>query len=328
MKNIAKITIIIILLSLFGFGFSAPVKNALSAQCYYPFQRIDLEEIYNGSVCQGYFQVYYFPVVSDGRQYTITLHTINGEQKLYASRYKDEVDELSDLMSWACNDDHCDSSTQYNADTRIVTFRSPSGEDGYYSWFAVYGNVGGNYQIGVSNNGTLQFLTSGTFTPAAPNYSNTSSANTQPAQSSSEIPSIAWKTMAPENVFNSDDTGWTSAGYNDGAWQETHLPDWRWYCDNCYKKYRGTFELSSTVSGLKLTFASDDGLWLYANGQFLGHWGADSKTNLMCVNYDGCANNQKVADIPLANLVSGKNIISAVIYNGGGGQYFNLQISK
>jgi hypothetical protein len=322
MKNLAKITIISLFFALLASGAAIPIKTE-AAQCYYPFQRVELDEIYNNSSCAGYFQVYYFPVVTDGRQYTITLHTISGEQKLYASRLKNEVDELNDLLNWVCNDDHCDSSTSVNIDTRIVSFRSPSGDPVYYSWFAVYGSTAGQYQIGISNNGVMQFVTSGTLTPPAPAPSPTPVPSTVPTASG--IQSIVWKVAPSEQLFESNASDWTSAGYNDAAWKNVGLSDGNWYCNNCFVKYRGTVDLSSAASA-RLSFSSDDGLWLYVNGEFKGHWGGDSANTSMCVNNSGCANDQRVDDIVINNLVSGKNVISAVVYNGGGGAYFNVQV--
>lgn len=322
MKNIAKFVLISIIFALFLIG--VPYKNeANSASCYYPFQRIDLEEVYNGSVCQGYFQVYYFPVITDGRKYTITLHSIKGRQMLYASRYKNEVDELSDLQSWLCDDDHCDSSVKIDEKTKIVNFYSPQNEPAYYSWFAVYGTDASEYQIGVSNGGVFQFKTTGNFEPA-PQVTNATS-----VKSTGSVPVISWKTLNTETNLNLSDTSWTSAGFNDGAWKNETLPKRSgWDCDNCYKRFRGTFELGEIAQDLKLGFASDDGIWVYINGQFMGNWGGTSPANLLCVNQGGCANNINVPDIKMNNLVQGKNVISLVVYDGGGGEYVSAWIKR
>lgn len=322
MKNLAKITIILFLFGLIAVGFSISAKKTEASQCFYPFQRIELEEVYNGSVCQGYFQVYYFPVITDGRKYTITLRRIEGEQKLYASRYKNEVDDLSDLSGWYCDDDHCDSSTQVNVDTKIVTFRSPTGEEGYYSWFAVYGSTAGKYQIGVSNNGLMQFVLSNEpQTPPNPQPP------FDPSNSGNDGSEISWRGSATEAGFMPFDFNWTSLDYADGAWQSVKLPDRNWNCDDCFKRFRGTFNLSSVPSDLKASFSSDDGIWLFINGISLGRYGAN-RGEWLCVNNFACGNNKKVADIPLTNLRAGKNVISAVVYDGGQGEYFDLQIKR
>ena len=164
--------------------FIYDAKSQVSAsECYNPFMLIDkMDESYNNSVCEGNFQVYFFPVVADGRKYTITLHSIDGEQKLFASRYKNKVDTLGSVLSWSCNSPSCDSSTEVGENTRIVAFASPTGEESYYSWFAVYGETASKYQIGVSNNGVLMYIATSAYTPVpnsyAPNNTDNSSTPT------------------------------------------------------------------------------------------------------------------------------------------------------
>lgn len=318
---------VIIFLAIFlpvaaGFCVYGATREALAASCYSPFQRIDLEEVYNGSVCQGNYQVYYFPVVTDGRQYTITLRTISGEQKLYASRYKNDVAKLSRVLNWNCYGPHCDSSTEANATTRFVTFQSPAGDPDYYSWFAVYGTTESRYQIGLSNNGVKQFASGANYVspPANPPQP------VWPAGDTGALPAVAWKTLSTENSFSIYDISWTNTSYADNGFQDISLPNSGWNCNNCYRRYRGTFDLNDLSRTIKAYVESDDGVWLYVNGAFLGHWGA-STGQLRCVNhFFGCELNDSVNDIALTNLIRGKNVISAVVYDGGGGEFFKLEL--
>jgi len=298
--------------------------EADASQCYYPNMFIDrVDEVYNHSVCGGNFQLYYFPVIADGRKYTITLNSIDGDQKLYASRYKPEVDDLNDLLNWACNDDHCDSAIRITDKTKVVTFTSPTGEESYYSWFAVYGIGSGTqrYQIGISNNGVLanQTLVN---TNVAVNtntntITNTNTTNNYLALTS--VPNATWRYLAPQSSIDLSDISWTSIAYNDSNWTVGGVPDWgNWKCDDCYKQYRGTFDLTTVPNNLKLKISADDGLWLYVNGAFIGHWGASGGTDkLHCVNNILCPKNDKLDPILLTNLQTGKNVISAVVYDGG-----------
>jgi hypothetical protein len=326
MNKYNKITIFftIFLFAIAGFFVYSAINRVSAASCFFPFQRIDLDEIYNGSVCQETFQVYYFPVTSDGRSYTITLRSLEGEQKLYASRYKNEVDELSDLQSWFCNDDHCDSSVQINANTKIVNFRAPVGDPDYYSWFAVYGINAGKFQIGVSDNGVLQFATGENNNSAVI----TAPSNTPPADTP-EVPSIVWKTGATISDYNFSNIGWTAIDYNDGSWSDISMPDKNsWNCEKCYREYRGTFNLDSVPNNLKMSFVSDDGLRIYVNGQIVGSWGAKDRDGVGCVNNYGCIIMAEIGDVVLNNLVKGKNVISVLVINGAQGGYFDFKLKK
>jgi len=292
--------------------------KAEAGGCYSPFQYIDkTEEVYNRSICEKNFQVYYFPVIADGRKYTITLHNLVGDQKLYASRYKGEVDNTDKLLNWHCKGYHCDSATSYG-DTKFVTFAAPEGESDYYSWFAVYGTTAGRYQVGVSNSGVMQLVSADDSSVSNTTYATYGSADVPP--------SINWKTIPPSSVYNFSNNYWTSIYFDDGDWSNMALPDRGWGCEHCYRAYRGTFYLDTAPNNLKMQFASDDGLQIFINGQSIGSWGARDKDSDGCVNNNDCAVNISVGDIPLTNLVRGKNTISAFVVNGPHGSYFDFKL--
>ena len=319
---------IIVFLAIFcalsvGIFITDAKRQAKAETCYDPFLYIDkMDEIYSHSVCKGNFQVYYFPVIADGRKYTITLHNIEGKQKLYASRYKNKVDNLDSILNWQCNTPSCDSSAQIGAKTRIVSFRAPSGEPSYYSWFAVYGTSASKYQVGVSNNGVLKLIIS------ANSNGKIESNSTTPDVATNTWSSVKWKATPIENFQNFNNTSWTQISFNESGWEEISLPDKDWGCDNCYRRYRGTFNLETVPNNLKMQFSSDDGLWLYVNGKFIGHWGANDVNEQKCVNGGICFYNEGVEDILLDNLVKGKNVISAIVVDGGSDEYFNLNLKQ
>ncbi|MFC1612295.1 hypothetical protein ACFL29_00390 [Patescibacteria group bacterium] len=333
MKKFSKILLFLAIFCVISAGIFIydAHSQAKAEQCFYPFMYIDdMDAVYNHSLCEGNFQVYYFPVIADGRNYTITLHTIEGKQKLYASRYKDKVDNLSSILNWSCYHPSCASETDTSASVKFITFQTPSGEPAYYSWFAVYGETAGRYQIGISNSGVLQFVTAGSFTPENGYNDNGSNGYNNVGGYTDELvgdlSSINWKAENPKDSHSFGNISWTSTSFNDSFWDTINLPDKNWGCDDCYKQYRGTFYLDNIPSGLKLHIESDDGVWLYVNHYYIGHWGSDDPRRLLCANGPTCGNNEEVDDIPLTNLRTGKNVISAVVLDSGFGEYFNVSL--
>ncbi len=328
MNRTGKIIIFLTALTVVAAGIFAYKTKAEAASCYSPFQYIDkTDEVYNRSICENNFQVYYFPVVADGRKYTITLHDLGGGQKLYASRYKREVDDMDKLSNWRCQGYHCDSAAGYG-NTKFVTFTAPAGEPDYYSWFAVYGISAGRYQIGISNNGVINLVSAD-----VPAVSNTPAISNAPYATynpflTNDPPSIVWKTISPADNYVFSDNYLTNVYFDDSAWSLKTLPDRGWGCEHCYRAYRGTFYLDAIPDNLKMSFVSDDGLQIFVNGQSAGSWGSRDKNSEGCVNNNGCVVNISVSDISLANLVKGKNIISAFVTNGPYGSYFDLNLKK
>ncbi len=321
MLKLGKIALFLAIFAVFAAGIFAYKTKAEAASCDSPFQYIDkTDEVYNRFICDKNVQVYYFPVVSDGRKYTITLKDLSGDQKLYASRYKGEVDKIDNLLNWRCKGYHCDSATSYG-DTKFVTFAAPEGERDYYSWFAVYGATAGRYQVGVSNGGVIQFASADN-----PVISNTSNIAYN-SYLTGDLPSIVWKTMPLASNYSFFNNYWTSIYFNDNDWSYISLPDNGWGCEHCYRAYRGTFYLDAVPSNLQMHFASDDGAQIFVNGQSIGNWGGQNKDGAGgCVNNSNCAANINIGDIPLTNLVKGKNVISAFVVNGPHGSYFNFNL--
>ncbi len=103
----------------------------------------------SGSVCEKTFQQYHFPVIADGRTYTVTVTPVSGNPDLYASRKQEDIDNLSDILHWdqTCplGSDYCASSTNPGQVSELVTFTAPTDGDNYEHWFSVYGKDGDDH---------------------------------------------------------------------------------------------------------------------------------------------------------------------------------------
>jgi Tol biopolymer transport system component len=98
---------------------------------------------------------------------------------------------------------------------------------------------------------------------------------------------------------------------------------------NCDRFYRAKFTLLETKKAI-VTFSSDDGLWLYVNSIFVGHWGGDCHTE-GCVNsppsIPPCAISEPVNSIDISNyLHQGVNLIAVHVTEGPTVEYFDLKL--
>ena len=107
---------------------------------------------------------------------------------------------------------------------------------------------------------------------------------------------------------------WYQSGFDDSFWTDLQLPDTNTIPSGQDRYYRYHYNLS-TVSTSKVYISSDDGMWLYVNEHFVGHWGADCHGALRA--------DQVLVDIT-AYLHTGDNLITAHVSNGPGGSLFNL----
>lgn len=80
--------------------------------------------------------------------------------------------------------------------------------------------------------------------------------------------------------------------------------------------YLGEFELTALPPSLWATVQSDDGLWLWLNGTFLGHWGGGWQEE-GCVNDEAnCGEYVLVEPLDLAPLLQpGGNVVAARVSN-------------
>ena len=82
------------------------------------------------------------------------------------------------------------------------------------------------------------------------------------------------------------------------------------------RTYRAEFDLSELPPGLALDLQSDDGLWVWMNGQPVGHWGGDWQQE-GCVNDNAqCVVTEVVAPVDVTGLLSiGTNTVAVRLSN-------------
>ncbi|MFN3667235.1 MAG: IPT/TIG domain-containing protein [Sediminibacterium sp.] len=146
-----------------------------------------------------------------------------------------------------------------------------------------------------------------------------------------------WKASA---IWSGDFSGprdskgrrWFDPDFDDSDWTPITLPD-----NNSFyslkpldRFYRASLNLSNWGT-IRLSFLSDDGVWIFLNGRFLGHWGGQWRIG-GCVNnpMGRCLENVNVQPIAIPSnlLVSGNNVIAVRVSNGGYDSYFDMGIEK
>jgi hypothetical protein len=101
------------------------------------------------------------------------------------------------------------------------------------------------------------------------------------------------------------------------GWVDVALPDAGPIPQGSDRAYRAAVTFDELPPGrLRLSLGSDDGLWLWVNGTFVGHWGGDWQQE-GCVNEDaGCLDSVAVDDQDITDLlVGGENLIAARVSN-------------
>ncbi len=88
---------------------------------------------------------------------------------------------------------------------------------------------------------------------------------------------VVWVASEPTDSCEGPTQGevaWRDSEFDDSAWTVIEMPDVNTIPRPGHRFYRGHFVV---VSGAvcNLTWASDDGSWIYLNGTPLGHWGGD-----------------------------------------------------
>jgi hypothetical protein len=150
---------------------------------------------------------------------------------------------------------------------------------------------------------------------------------------------------------------WYRPDYDDSLWQLVQLPDENSFGNKTpYERlYRSRFVLADPKESVKVTmspsptsvdatptsqeseavnviFASDDGIWIYVNGDLLGHWGGRSKEG-GCVNdpFRRCGVDRTIPPVavPESFLRPGENVLAVKVHNGECCfSYFNLLVTK
>ena len=131
-----------------------------------------------------------------------------------------------------------------------------------------------------------------------------------------------WRMSEPwngsfEGPTDSSSRPWYQADFDDSNWSAVALPDQDSFSAGYDRFYRTEFELSSQPGTYPVSFASDDGIWIYVNGTFVGHWGADWRVG-GCVNQSTlCLTSISVDPQDIATfLVVGRNAIAVRVSNG------------
>jgi murein DD-endopeptidase MepM/ murein hydrolase activator NlpD len=111
-----------------------------------------------------------------------------------------------------------------------------------------------------------------------------------------------------------DGRSWHEAEFDDSLWSDVPLPDNGTIPsgqDRYYRLFYHVAELPKT----EIQLSSDDGAWLYVNGQLVGQWGGD------CQGEGGA--DGVLIDIG-AYFQSGDNVIAIHVHNGPGDSLFNV----
>lgn len=108
------------------------------------------------------------------------------------------------------------------------------------------------------------------------------------------------------------------------GWSTVALPD-RNIPVGSDKVFLARFDLAEVPPDMTVSLTSDDGVWLYVNGAFVGHWGGEWQEE-GCVN-DGASCGARVEMDPVAvtgHLVAGSNVIAARVSNPVVNSWFEL----
>lgn len=92
------------------------------------------------------------------------------------------------------------------------------------------------------------------------------------------------------------------------------------------KSYVAWFDLPDPAPVLHLDLQSDDGIWIYVNGDFVGHWGGDWQQE-GCVNENAnCVERVTVPPVDISAFVQpGANLIAARVSNPVAGSWFEVR---
>jgi hypothetical protein len=95
------------------------------------------------------------------------------------------------------------------------------------------------------------------------------------------------------------------------------LPDQDLIAEDNDVFYRAEFELTGVVGTTEIEFIGNDGVWLYVNDWFVGHWGGEWREG-GCINVDeGCSINYAAPPTDVTPLLqAGRNVIAVMLTNG------------
>ena len=101
---------------------------------------------------------------------------------------------------------------------------------------------------------------------------------------------------------------WFEVEFDDSPWTDVQLPDSSTIPTGQDRYYRLHYDVAEPIT-TEVTLSTDDGAWLYVNGQLVGQWGGD------CQGEGGAEG--AVVDIG-TYLLPGDNLIAVHVHNGPG----------
>jgi murein DD-endopeptidase MepM/ murein hydrolase activator NlpD len=107
---------------------------------------------------------------------------------------------------------------------------------------------------------------------------------------------------------------WYELEFDDSSWTGVSLPDSGTIPSGQDRYYRLLYDVAEPTT-TEMTLSTDDGAWLYVNGQLVGQWGGD------CQGEGGA--DRAAVDIG-AYLQPGDNLIAIHVHNGPGDSLFDV----
>lgn len=144
-------------------------------------------------------------------------------------------------------------------------------------------------------------------------------------------PPVSWRASAAVDdcagPTDSHGDPWFDPAFDDSAWSPISLPASGGVPSSRDRFFRGTFMLDAKADAV-LTFDTDDGLWVYVNGTYKGHWGGACHAG-GCVGHppSSCGSARVYVDVS-DDLIPGENVIAFHLSNGSGGAYASLYFTS
>ena len=117
--------------------------------------------------------------------------------------------------------------------------------------------------------------------------------------------------------------GWTSFGFDDSSWTPVVVPLDISVPQSSDMFLRSTVHLPGFPTRVVARFSSDDGIWVYINERFVGHWGGGCHRG-GCVN--ACGHGARAPVDVTEFMVSGANLLVVHVSNGPGNGYFDFSL--
>ncbi|MBI4515447.1 MAG: beta galactosidase jelly roll domain-containing protein [Deltaproteobacteria bacterium] len=146
----------------------------------------------------------------------------------------------------------------------------------------------------------------------------------------SAAPTFNWRASSTTSNCEGPNDGyaWHQPAFDDSSWTAIGLPDKGHIPNRQNRFYRGRFSIIKSANA-SISFDSDDGIWVWVNGAFKGHWGGNCNQG-GCVGSSatGCSGPRVYLDIS-NDLVPGQNVVAAQVENGpSGSSYLSLYFTS